>query len=420
MPATKGIIALMGSGEFTASMVEVHKGLLTGLPQPPRAVFLDTPAGFQLNADQLFEKAADYFRQRILHPLSLASFKSKETLSPLQAEQTFHTLREADYILIGPGSPTYALRQWQGTPIPDLFVRRIEQGACLVAASAAALTVGKFTLPVYEIYKVGQDLYWAEGLDILGRFGFQLVVIPHWNNAEGGTHDTRFCYLGEPRLKRLEALLPAEVPILGLDEHTACLIDFDKKSVTVKGIGQVVLRQKGKEKLLTKGGALPLEVLSWEDWSPRKKPIPQALQREEQREGFWERIHSLEAAFDEGLDKRQSVEIINALLDLDHLIWKGLQEGENEEFIIQAREVFRDRIVFLGSRLESLPADEKGTLPPLIEALVELRESFRREKLWKEADALRACLQRAGILLEDTPEGPRWRKQKDWDSPKVT
>lgn len=413
MPATKGIIALMGSGEFTASMVEVHKGLLTGMPQPPRAVFLDTPAGFQLNADQLFEKAADYFRQRILHPLSLASFKSKETLSPLQAEQTFHTLREADYILIGPGSPTYALRQWQGTPIPDLFVRRIEQGACLVAASAAALTVGKFTLPVYEIYKVGQDLYWAEGLDILGRFGFQLVVIPHWNNAEGGTHDTRFCYLGEPRLKRLEALLPAEVPILGLDEHTACLIDFDKKSVTVKGIGQVVLRQKGKEKLLTKGGALPLEVLSWEDWSPRKKPIPQALQREEQREGFWERIHSLEAAFDEGLDKRQSVEIINALLDLDHLIWKGLQEGENEEFIIQAREVFRDRIVFLGSRLESPPADEKGTLPPLIEALVELRESFRREKLWKEADALRACLQRAGILLEDTPEGPRWRKQKD-------
>ena len=420
MPATKGIIALMGSGEFTASMVEVHKGLLTGMPQPPRAVFLDTPAGFQLNADQLFEKAADYFRQRILHPLSLASFKSKETLSPLQAEQTFHTLREADYILIGPGSPTYALRQWQGTPIPDLIVRRIEQGACLVAASAAALTVGKFTLPVYEIYKVGQDLYWAEGLDILGRFGFQLVVIPHWNNAEGGTHDTRFCYLGEPRLRRLEALLPAEVPILGLDEHTACLIDFDKKSVTVKGIGQVVLRQKGKERLLTKGGALPLEVLSWEDWSPRKKPIPQALQREEPREGFWKKIHSLEAAFDEGLDKRQSVEIINALLDLDHLIWKGLQEGENEEFIIQAREVFRDRIVFLGSRLESPPADEKGTLPPLIEALVELRESFRREKLWKEADALRACLQRAGILLEDTPEGPRWRKQKDWDSPKVT
>src|SRR6266571_3494942 len=35
------------------------------------------------------------------------------------------------------------------------------------------------------------------------------VVIPHYDNAEGGTHDTRFCYLGERRLAALEALLAA-------------------------------------------------------------------------------------------------------------------------------------------------------------------------------------------------------------------
>ena len=86
--------------------------------------------------------------------------------------------------------------------------RRVEDGGCLVAASAAALTVGRFTMPVYEIYKVGTELNWAEGMNILGRFGFNLVVIPHWNNAEGGNHDTRFCYMGEPRFRKLEALLP--------------------------------------------------------------------------------------------------------------------------------------------------------------------------------------------------------------------
>ena len=101
----------------------------------------------------------------------------------------------------------------------------------MVAASAAALTVGRFTLPVYEIYKVGQDLHWVEGTNILGRFGFNLVIIPHWNNAEGGTHDTRFCYMGEHRLKQLESLLPPDVSIFGLDEHTACLMDFEKESV---------------------------------------------------------------------------------------------------------------------------------------------------------------------------------------------
>jgi cysteinyl-tRNA synthetase len=63
--AAKGIIALMGSGELTATMVEVHKGLLAGLAVASRAVFLDTPAGFQLNVGRLSDRAEDYFRKRI-------------------------------------------------------------------------------------------------------------------------------------------------------------------------------------------------------------------------------------------------------------------------------------------------------------------------------------------------------------------
>lgn len=49
MRPKKGKIVHMGSGEVTATMVEVHKGLLDQLPGPPQAAFLDTPAGFQLN-----------------------------------------------------------------------------------------------------------------------------------------------------------------------------------------------------------------------------------------------------------------------------------------------------------------------------------------------------------------------------------
>ena len=61
MAPKNGTIALMGSGELTATMVEVHKELLAKLQPVPRAVFLDTPAGFQLNVDQLSQKAVDLF-----------------------------------------------------------------------------------------------------------------------------------------------------------------------------------------------------------------------------------------------------------------------------------------------------------------------------------------------------------------------
>ena len=52
-------------------------------------------------------------------------------------------------------------------------------------ATAAALTLGAFTVPVYEIYKVGEDPHWLEGLDVLGSVGLSVAVVPHYNNAEG-------------------------------------------------------------------------------------------------------------------------------------------------------------------------------------------------------------------------------------------
>ena len=95
MSTKKGIIALMGSGELTATMVEVHKELLAGLTGPPKAIFLDTPAGFQLNVDQLSERATEYFRQHVQRDMSIVSFKSKKTCTPLEAEQAFRSMREA-------------------------------------------------------------------------------------------------------------------------------------------------------------------------------------------------------------------------------------------------------------------------------------------------------------------------------------
>ena len=170
MSLKNGKIVLMGSGELTATMVEVHKGLLKQLPGSPKAAFLDTPAGFQLNVDQISGKAVEYFRVHIQQPMSISSFKSHETTTDFDAQQAFHILRNSNYILIGPGSPTYAVRQWKESPVPEILTQCVTNGGCLVAASAAALTVGRCTLPVYEIYKVGEDLHWHLGLDFFGLY----------------------------------------------------------------------------------------------------------------------------------------------------------------------------------------------------------------------------------------------------------
>jgi len=399
----------MGSGELTSTMVEVHKDLLAHLGPAARAVFLDTPAGFQLNADQLSRKAAEYFKTHVHRSLEIASLKSYDTGRTLAAEKALQTLRAADFVLIGPGSPTYAVRQWRQSPVPEILTKRIQAGACLIAASAAALTVGNFTLPVYEIYKVGEDLHWAEGLDLLGQFGIRAAVIPHWNNAEGGTHDTRFCYMGEPRFRELEAILPPEALVIGLDEHTACVMDLEKDEALVRGIGRVIVRTRTREMSFAKGERFSLALLRGEisGQDQRLKPLQPEEQPQQNGAGqdsFWDQVHALEEAFRQGLSGNSWEDTTGALLSLDDAIWKAHEEGESEEFITQAREALRDMLADLGKRLAGAPA----SAAPLVDGLVALRSRLREEKKWQEADQLRLCLERADIIIEDAKDGTRW------------
>ena len=103
-------------------------------------------------------------------------------------------------------------------------------------ASAAALKLGVVTIPVYEIYKVGEARPGSPGLDLLGpATGLQAAVVPHYDNAEGGNHDTRFCYIGERRLRVLERALPAGAFVLGVDSHTALVLDLERRTAAVLG-----------------------------------------------------------------------------------------------------------------------------------------------------------------------------------------
>ena len=233
----RGLIVVMGSGETAPSMVTVHQRALAGVAPEAPAVLLDSPYGFQGNADDLTARTLAHFRERVGRELSVCSFRSAAAAvaDPLAYEQSLALLREAGWAYAGPGSPSYTLRTWADTPLPDLLARVVERGGVLTFSSAAALTLGTATVPVYEIYKVGEEPRWLDGLDLLGRLvGLRCALIPHWDNAEGGNHDTRFCYLGEGRLHRMEAELPEMACVVGVDEHTALLLDLGAGTASIR------------------------------------------------------------------------------------------------------------------------------------------------------------------------------------------
>ena len=185
--------------------------LFRSLPErgtPSTLVALDGSYDFQTNRAEMGEKIAVYFRSKVGIPTTVIGLPETERagadLAPAALAPTLAGLAAANYIFLGPGSPSRALHRWGGTPIVDLLVERIRAGATLVASSAAAAACGRATMPVYEIYKAGANPRWLDGLDILATLtGIAAAVVPHWNNSEGATHDTSRCFVGEARLLQI-------------------------------------------------------------------------------------------------------------------------------------------------------------------------------------------------------------------------
>jgi hypothetical protein len=236
--------------------------LFRRLGQPIRVAILETPAGFQPNSAWVAGRLASFIKER------LQNFHPRVTVVPARRREDADDpeltapLLEANYFFMGPGSPTYTVRHLADTRAWQVILARQRRGAVLALASAAAIAVGSYALPVYEIYKAGAELHWIRGLDLFRPYGLDLTIVTHWDNQEGGAHlDTRCAFMGVERMERLISLLPPTTTLLGIDEHTAVVFDFTEGTVQVMGRGGVTIRRGGEETVYSDGATFPLEVL---------------------------------------------------------------------------------------------------------------------------------------------------------------
>ena len=408
------LLCIMGSGETAPTMTSVHQGLLARLgPAPVPAVLLDTPYGFQENASDIAARAQAYFRDNVGNPIEVATFRDRETATPLEVETMLARIAAARYVFSGPGSPTYALRQWLGTRVPALLAAKLRDGGCVTFASAAAVGLGVVALPVYEVYKVGEAPRWIEGLDLLSAVGLRVAVIPHYDNAEGGTHDTRFCYMGERRLRILEEQLPDGVDILGVDEHTACVIDIDAATVSVLGRGGLTWRHRGGSRRFESGTTLPTPALAAAgalaeagDTSLELRDEPGSS--ESAATPFFEAVRGQSATAEHALQCRDVDGAVAALLEIDTQLHDWAADTTDSDERDRARELMRRHLVGLGELARDGAADPRERLSPIVDRVLALRDEMRASGHYDVADRLRDGLVDAGIEVRDTPRGSEW------------
>ncbi|WP_433888473.1 hypothetical protein [Streptomyces sp. CA-111067] len=423
MEARHGILALMGSGETSPTMVTLHRELATssGLGPDAGAVILETPYGFQVNRDDISARARQYFQRSV--GLATAVVPDEVRLTSVEADRDRlrDQVRTAGWVFSGPGSPSYALGRWRDQGLGQVLVDRVRRGyGVTVMASAAACTVGLAALPVYEVYKAGHPPAWLDGLDLLGVLGLAVAVIPHYDNAEGGTHDTRFCYLGETRLAVLEEELPGGSAVLGIDEHTAVVIDLADRVARVWGKGVMTVRRHGVSTEVPAGSVLPLDALrgllagtvtsgstvprqsaAGPDDAPAETGGPATLQ---------ETASAAETRFATARAAGDAERMVEAVLDLEDAITQWGADTEEDEGGQQwARTILRGMLRQLAQPARQGMVEPERTLGRVLDPLLDLRRELRVQGAYELADRLRASLAAGGVQLRDDARGSRWR-----------
>ncbi|MDP3998494.1 MAG: Type 1 glutamine amidotransferase-like domain-containing protein [bacterium] len=237
----KTFLVIFGSGEIAHSAVKVHEYALKNLnKQEVKIAIISTPAGFQPNVKVVHEEIKEFFLGHLqnFHPqVKIVYANTKIEANDLRI---IKPVQDADYIFIGPGSPTYAVKTLKDTLLYQKIIEKVKSGTTLAIASAASIAFSKYALPVYEIYKAGSSLYWEEGLDFYTHFLRPLTIIPHFNNNEGGQkNDTSRCFVGLRRFNQLLNMLPKGEEVWGIDEHTAVLIETKTKKTVTMGKGKL-------------------------------------------------------------------------------------------------------------------------------------------------------------------------------------
>jgi cysteinyl-tRNA synthetase len=271
--------------------------------------------------------------------------------------------------------------------------------------------------------------YLGEGFDIHGG-GFDLIFPHHENEiaqseAATGKPFARywlhngFITVNEEKMSKslgnfflvrdiLARFPPETVRFYLLSTHYRSPLDFDDQKLESAGRG--LERVKTSIRLLAEALARPEDGRA----SVECKDLPPVL--DELRDSF-------EKAMDDDFNTALAIAV---LFDLAREVNTCVQRlgvapaPADREVLLKAEVLFKAFNEVLGifkvdrngkMSLDGMPSPGLDLADGLLELIIGLRQEARSRKDWAVADRIREGLKGLGIIIEDTPQGVRWKKQ---------
>lgn len=207
--------------------------------------------------------------------------------------------------------------------------------------------------------------------------------------------------------------------MIGVDEHTALVLDLAAGTASVLGNGTVTVRTDGESRTLPTGTVVDIRALATRESGrtgarvgtngrpsgpiPAAEPTPTST------------VTSLRAAadrarstFDAALAARDADTAAGAVLDLEQSITDWTADTLQSDDADHARRTLRGMVLELATAARAGLADPAERVAPLVEALLERRAAARESRDFATADAVRDRLAAAGVEVRDSSTGAEW------------
>jgi cyanophycinase len=241
------MLVLVGSGEYLAPMEPVDRYLLDQLPGEPNVVCLPTAAGSESPQRVAYwsELGVAYFSHLGVHVESLPVIDGKSANDPLLAGR----IREANFVYLSGGRPTYLLNTLRGSPANNSPVKNgrgntrgstlawqaIQQvlaaGGILAGCSAGAMILGE-RIPAFPV--------WQRAFNLLP----EAVIVPHFDE------------MPESFSKTMKLFVSRDKVLVGVEGSTALL--RQGQELQVLGRGGVTIWNRRERVRYTQG-----QIVRW-------------------------------------------------------------------------------------------------------------------------------------------------------------
>lgn len=232
---TKGLVALVGSGEYLPVMEDIDRYLLANCGaggNAPKVVCLPTAAGEEGEASvsRWMRMGDEHFKKLGAEVHSLHVTNRTEADDPANAE----LVANADFVYCSGGNPHYLYATLKDSRLWHAAEKAFERGAIYAGCSAGAMIMGEH-MPDFRT------------LGIRSKAAFGLLpgatIFPHFD---------RMMRWRGMLVPLLQTRLTAEGYALGVDEDTA-LIGSPGSTWQVMGRGQVYIISKNEVKSFKAG-----------------------------------------------------------------------------------------------------------------------------------------------------------------------